>query len=67
VSRRPRSAGCDLWWFVPDELPVAGEVPALRAANSRLREVIEAKDEMLAARDAQIKVLAVNISRNRRK
>jgi hypothetical protein len=40
----------------PDD-PVA----ALRAANARLREVIEAQDELLAARDAQVTVLAAQV------
>lgn len=31
-------------WFVPDVPPAPDEVAALRAANARLREVIEAKD-----------------------
>jgi len=45
----------------PDD-PVA----ALRAANARLREVIKAKDELLAARDAQVTVLAAQAGRWRR-
>ncbi len=43
---------------MPDAPPAPDAVAALRAANARLREVIEAKDAMLAARDAQIAVLA---------
>jgi predicted dinucleotide-binding enzyme len=42
----------------PDAPSAPGELAALRAANSRLREVVEAKDALLAARDAQIAVLA---------
>jgi len=45
----------------PDD-PVA----ALRAANTRLREVIKAKDELLAARDVQVTVLAAQAGRWRR-
>jgi hypothetical protein len=54
--RMPRS-----WWLVPD-VPTepAGEdlpalVAALRAANARLREVIEAKDAQLAAAGAALR------------
>jgi len=43
---------------VPDVPSAADEVAALRAASTRLREVIEARDAMLAARDAQIAALA---------
>ena len=43
---------------MPDVPSAADEVAALRAASTRLREVIEAKDAMLAARDAQIAALA---------
>jgi transposase len=43
---------------VPDVPSAPDELAVLRAANARLREVVEAKDAMLAARDAQIAVLA---------
>ena len=33
----------------------------MRAANARLRQVIEAKDAMLAARDAQVAALAAQV------
>jgi transposase len=44
----------DRLWFVPDVPPVSDEVAALRAANARLREVIEAKDAEAAALRAQL-------------
>src|SRR5205807_4169116 len=44
----------DHLWFVPDVPPVPDEVAALRAANARLREVIEAKDAEAAALRAQL-------------
>jgi transposase len=44
----------DRLWFVPDVPPVPDEVAALRAANARLREVIEAKDAEAAALRAQL-------------
>jgi predicted nucleic acid-binding Zn-ribbon protein len=43
---------------VPGSPSAPDELAALRAANSRLREVVEAKDVLLAARDAQIAMLA---------
>jgi transposase len=46
---------------VPDVPSAPDELAALRAANARLREVIEAKDAMLAARDAQIALLVSQV------
>jgi transposase len=44
-------------WFVPDlpAEPAGEDLPALRAANARLREVIEAKDAQLAAAGAALR------------
>ena len=42
---------------MPDVPSAQDELAVVRAANARLREVIEAKDAMLAARDAQLAVL----------
>jgi transposase len=48
-------------WFVPDVPPEPDEVAALRAANARLREVIEAKDTEVAVLRAQVEALAAEM------
>jgi transposase len=47
---------------VPDVLPAADEVAALRAANARLREVIEAKDTEIGMLREQVEALAAQVS-----
>lgn len=56
------------WWVVPD-LPArpAGEdlpalVAALRAANARLREIIEAKDAQLAVAEAGLEAAEARLA-----
>jgi transposase len=47
---------------VPDVPPAADEVAALRAANARLREVIEAKDTEIGMLREQVEALAAQVS-----
>jgi len=56
VSPWSLCAGSDQVWFVPDVQPAADEVAALRAANARLRQVIEARDTEIAAMRASYQV-----------
>jgi len=49
------------WWLVPDEPLQGDEVSALRAANARLRRVVEAQDTEVAAPRATILDTAVRL------
>jgi transposase len=55
------AAGSDHPWFVPGVPPAPDEVAALRAANARLREVIEANDVEAAALRAQLEACQVQL------
>src|SRR5712691_7788070 len=48
--------------FVPDADPLPGEIAALRAANARLREVVEAKDTEVSVLRAQLEALAGEVA-----
>jgi predicted nucleic acid-binding Zn-ribbon protein len=49
-------------WFVPDAPSDPDEVAGLRAANARLRQVIEAKDTEVEVLRAQLEALAVHVA-----
>ena len=49
-------------WFVPDAPSDPDEVAGLRAANARLRQMIEAKDTEVEVLRAQLEALAVHVA-----